>query len=152
MNLVLIASAWITLVSVVSAAQGGQSERQFSEQITHAIANVRSGNSPSARTEAAEQLAELTRKVDSKKLDDRTVADLVSLLDASDDSVVYWVARCLGNLGSRASSAIPKLQKKLAEVDCIEGSKTSASGIRFALSQLGAPPAPSKCAPIPKTQ
>lgn len=151
MNLALIASAWITLASVVSAAQVGQSERQFTEQITHAMAKVRSGNSPAVRTEAAEQLAELTRKVDSKKLDDKTVADLVSLLDASDDSVVYWVARCLGNLGSRANAAIPKLQEKLTEVDCIEGSKTSASGIRFALSQLDAPPAPAKCAPIPKT-
>jgi hypothetical protein len=76
----------------------------------------------------------------------------MSLLDASDDSVVYWVARSLGNLGRRANTAIPKLQKKLAEVECIEGSKTSASGIRFALSQLDAAPAPSKCTPIPKSQ
>lgn len=151
-NLALIASAWIVLASLVSAAQDGQSERQFSEQLTLTIAKVRTGNSPVARTEAAEQLAELTRKGYSKKLDDKTVADLVSLLDASDDSVVYWVARSLGNLGSRANIAIPKLQKKLAVVDCIEGSKTSASGIRFALSQLDAPPTTSKCAPIPKPQ
>lgn len=140
------------LASLVSTAQDGQSERQFREQLTHTIAKVRTGDSPVARIEAAEQLAELTRKGDSKKLDDKTVADLVSLLDVSDDSVVYWVARSLGNLGSRANAAIPKLQKKLAEVDCIEGSKTSASGIRFALRQLDASPTPSKCAPIPKPQ
>jgi HEAT repeat protein len=152
MNLALIASAWIIVASVVSAAQAGQSQRQFTEQLTHTIAKVRTGNSPLVRTEAAEHLAELTSKTDSRKLDDKTVADLVSLLDTSDDSVVYWVARCLGNLGSRANTAIPKLQKKLLEVDCVEGSKTSASGIRFALSQLDAPPAPSKCVPIPKPQ
>ena len=152
MNFALIASAWIIFASFSSAAQDGQSERQFSEQLTHTIAKVRTGDSPVVRTEAAEQLAKLTRKPDSKKLDDKTVADLVSLLDSSDDSVVYWVARSLGNLGSRANTAIPKLQKKLAEVECIEGSKTSESGIRFALSQLDAPPATSKCAPIPKSR
>ena len=148
MSLALIASAWIMLASVVSAAQGGQSEQRFTEQITQTITKVRLGNSPAVRTKAAEQLAELTRKADSKKLDDKTVADLVSLLDASDDSVVYWVARCLGNLGSRANTAIPELQKKLAEVDCIEGSKTSASGIRFALSQLAAPALPRSAHPF----
>lgn len=148
----MIVSAWILLASVVSAAQAGQSERQFVEQIKHTIDKVRTGNSPIARTQAAEHLAELTRKADSQELDDRTVADLVSLLDASDDGVVYWVARCLGNLGSRANTAIPKLQKKLAEVDCLEGDKTSASGIRFALSQLNVPVTPSKCAPLPKSQ
>jgi hypothetical protein len=152
MNLAVIASAWFMLASVVLAAQSGESERQFSEQLTHTIAKVRTGKTLAERTEAAEQLAELTRKTDSKKLDDKTVTDLVSLLDTSDDSVLYWVARCLGNLGPRANAAIPKLQRKLAEVDCIEGSKTSASGIRFALGQLDAPPAPSKCAPLPKSR
>jgi len=140
------------LASVVSGAQVGQSQRQFTEQLTHTIDKVRTGNSPVVRRRAAEQLAELMLKSDSKKLDDKAVADLASLLDTPDDSVVYWIARCLGNLGSRASTAIPKLQKKLAEVDCLKESKTSASGIRFALSQLDAPPVPSKCAPIPKPQ
>ena len=139
------------LASLVSTAQDGQSDRQFREQLTHTIAKVRAGDSPVARTEAAEQLAELTRKGDSKKLDNKTVTDLVSLLDASDDSVVYWVARSLGNLGSRANAAIPKLQKKLAEVDCVQGSKTSASGIRFALTQMGVttPPPASETASKP---
>ena len=151
MNLVVIASAWIMFASVVSAAQAGGSERQFSE-LTHNIAKVRTGKSAVERTDAAERLAELTRRGGSKKLDDKTLADLVSLLNTSDDSVLYWVARCLGNLGQRAKTAIPKLQEKLAEVDCIQGSKTSASGIRLALRQLDAPAAPSECAPLPKPQ
>ena len=121
-------------------------EGQITE-LTQTIAKVRTGGSPTSRTEAAEHLADLTRKIDAKKVDDRTVADLVSLLDTPDDGVRYWVARCLGNLGLRAKTAIPKLQGLLADVDCLQGSKTSASGIRFALTQMGATPSPATCAP-----
>jgi hypothetical protein len=121
------------------------SKAQLTEQLTQTIAKVRTGETSIARTEAAEHLSELTRKIDTKKIDDRTVADLVSLLDTSDDSVRYWVARCLGNVGPRAKTAIPKLQKLLAEVDCLQGSKTSASGIRFALAQMGVTPSSPMC-------
>jgi hypothetical protein len=152
MSLAVIAFAWIMVLSGVSGAQDGNSERQFGEQLTQTIAKVRTGESPTVRRKAAEHLAALTRKTDAKKVDDTTVADLVSLLDTSDDSVLYWVARCLGNLGSRANIAIPKLQKRLAEVDCLQGSKTSASGVRYALSQLGVPPSPPRYASSPKPQ
>lgn len=141
----VIASAWIVLLSGAAHAKSDpMSKRQLTEQLTETIAKVRTGGPPSMdRTNAAERLADLTRKIDPKKVDDRTLADLVSLLDISDDSVRYWVARCLGNLGPRAKIAIPKLQELLAEVDCLQGSKTSASGIRFALSRMGiTPPSP----------
>jgi hypothetical protein len=75
MNLAVIASAWIVLVSVVSVAQAGDSEHQFTEQLTQTIATVRTGKNAVARTEAVEHLADLTRRSDSKKLDDKTVAD-----------------------------------------------------------------------------
>lgn len=75
----------------------------------------------------------------------QTVTDLISLLDIPDDSVRYWVARSLGNLGPRAKAAIPQLQRLLAEVDCIQGTKTSASGIRFALTQMGVTTPPPVC-------
>jgi hypothetical protein len=65
-------------------------------------------------------------------------------MDSSDDSVRYWVARCLGNFGPRARMAAPKLEQVLAEVDCLQGSKTSASGIRFALGEMGITPPPCK--------
>ena len=122
-------------------------QSQLTEQLTRAIATVRTGGSSKNRTDAAERIAELTRKINAKEIDDGIIADLVSRLDTSDDPVRYWVARCLGNLGPRARVAIPKLQRLLAEVDCLQGSKTSASGIRFALTQMGVTPSPTKCAP-----
>ena len=143
----VIACAWIVLLSGPAHGQAHHKPEGQLTELTQTIAKVRTGEPSMSRTEAAEHLAELTRKIDTKKVDDRTIADLVSLLDTPDDSVRYWVARCLGNLGLRAKTAIPKLQRLLAEVDCFQGSKTSASGIRFALTQMGATPSPATCAP-----
>jgi len=138
----VIASACFFLLSVTLYAKG---DHTSTKQLTETIEKVRTGATPAARTEAAEHLAELTRGIHPNKVDDTTLEALVSLLDTSEDSVRYWVARCLGNLGPRARIAIPKLQKILAEVDCIQGSKTSASGIRFALAQMGVTPPPPNC-------
>jgi HEAT repeat protein len=99
-----------------------------------------------ARTEAAEHLASLTQKISSKKATDALVTDITSLLDSPDDSVRYWVARALGNLGPAAKAAIPKLEEMLPRADCINGAITSASGIRYALIKMGIkPPPPPKC-------
>jgi HEAT repeat protein len=121
------------------------SKKHVKEQIAEAISNTRTGESSTARTQAAEHLADLTSGAGAKEVDEKTIGEIISLLDTSDDSVRYWVARCLGNLGLRAKAAIPNLERILTEVDCLQGSKTSASGIRFALAQMGiSPPAP-KC-------
>ena len=87
----------------------------------------------------------MTRQMNPKAVPDQTVADLISLLDIPDDSVRYWVATSLGNLGPRAKAAIPQLERLLAEVDCVKGSKTLASGIRFALTQMGVTTPPPVC-------
>lgn len=137
-----IASACLFLFSAEEYAKGDHTSKT---QLTETIEKVRKGATPATRTEAAEHLAELTREIVPDQVDDASLVMLVSLLDSSEDSVRYWIARCLGNLGSRAKIAIPKLQKILAEVDCLRGSKTSASGIRFALAQMGVTPPPPKC-------
>jgi len=119
-------------------------------QITETIAQVRTGATVNIRTDAAQHLADLTRKIDPSAVDDKTLADLVSLLDASDDSVRFWVAGSLGNLGSRAKLAIPKLLAMLPKADCLNGTITSAATIRTALSRIGAKPPPhTKCAVTP---
>ena len=121
---------WVLLLTDAAAAKSSQ------RQLADSIAKVRTGE-PSAAREAAEQLSHLTRRMSPNAVSDRAVADLISLLDIRDDSVRYWVARSLGNLGPRANAALPSLRRLLAEVDCLQGSKTSASGIRFALTANG---------------
>ena len=77
------------------------------------------------------------------------MADITSLLDSPDDSVRFWVAAALGNLGPAAKAAAPKLLAMLPKADCINGAITSASGIRYALTKMGIkPPPPPKCEPI----
>jgi hypothetical protein len=126
------------------------SKEQLLEQLTKTIVKVRTGKSSTARTDAAEHLAELTRGIDPKMVDDKTITDLVSLLDTSEDSVRSWVAASLGNLGPRARIAIPKLLKILSEVECLQLSMTSEGAIRVALRRMGKEPPPLPKCVLPK--
>lgn len=136
----VIVSSWILSQSGMAKEEGEDlSKKQFAE----AISIVRTGKDSTVRAEAAKHLFELTRGDSSKHLDDKSISAVASLLDENDDSVRYWVARSLGNFGPRAKIAVPKLMDLLPKVDCLKGDKTSASGIRFALTQIGiAPPEP----------
>lgn len=139
----------VTLCVVVLAgagmarASGGSALR---EQIEKTITKVQSDKTVDARTEAAEHLASLTQKVRSNEVTEKLVSDLTSLLDSPDDSVRYWVAWALGNLGPAAKAAAPKLEAMLPKADCLNGVITSASGIRYALVKMGIKePPPPKC-------
>ena len=141
--LVVITSACFFLLSpAVCARSGVMVERQLKEQLLEEIAKVRNGETVSSRTDAAERLATLTRGVNPQKVDDTTLAEMVSLLDTKEDSVRAWVAAALGNLGRRARVAVPTLLKLLPEVDCLRGSLTSAPFIRTALKRMGETPPP----------
>lgn len=115
-------------------------------QINETLTKIRSEGTVNSRTEAAEQLASLTRKVSHKEVSEALVTEIASLLDSPDDSVRFWVATALGNLGPLAKPAAPKLEKMLPSADCINGAITSASGIRYALIKMDIkPPPPPKC-------
>jgi hypothetical protein len=133
------------LSAVAGIAQGsGESARMGQIKVTMEI--VRSGKTVDARTEAAEHLASLTQKINSNEVTETLVTDLTSLLDSPDDSVRYWVAWALGNLGPAAKAAVPKLEEMLPKADCLNGVITSASGIRYALVKMGIKePPPPKC-------
>jgi len=88
------------------------------KQLAETMSKVRKGEISTLRTDAAEHLAELTRRVDPNSVDDATLAEMISLPNTSEDSVRFWVAASLGNLGPHAKAAIPALLKLLPEVDC----------------------------------
>lgn len=134
------------LIAILAGAAHARDNGKHMKQLTETIAQVRMAKTIDARTDAAEHLANLTKKIDPKEVDDKTLADLVSLLDTSDDSVRFWVAASLGNLGPRARAAVPKLLKILREVDCLNVELSSAPAIRVALKRIGVtPPPPPKC-------
>lgn len=115
-------------------------------QMQHTMDCVKAFNTVDQRTAAAEHLAGLAEKISRNEITEQTIADLISLLDSPDDSVRYWVATSLGHLGPYAKAAIPKLQALLPKADCLNGAITSASGIRYALKQMGVtPPPPPNC-------
>lgn len=141
--LVMIASA---LVFLPGDTMRAKDNTMLKKQLAETIATVRKGETPTIRTDAAEHLAELTRSLSPKRIDDGTLSQIVSLLDTSEDSVRLWVAASLGNLGPRAKMAAPKLLELLPQADCLHGSVTSASAIRIALTRIGVtPPPPRAC-------
>jgi len=146
-RVVPVALCFVALaVAGIAQATGGPAHMKLMEEV---IAKVRSDKTVDARTDAAERLASLTKKINAKEVTAALVTDITSLLDSPDDSVRYWVATALGNLGPAAKAAVPKLEKMLPEADCINGTITSASGIRYALIKMGIkPPPPPKCVRI----
>jgi hypothetical protein len=118
-------------------------------QIRETIAEIQAMKGPAsmARMNEAEHLSDLTKKINPKSIDDKTLAALISLLDnAPDDSVRLWVAVAIGNLGPRARAAAPALLRDIRETDCISLAElTSAGAARIALNRIGVKPPPRKC-------
>lgn len=140
-----LAIMFLVMFSLVGTASAG-TDPGLNQKLETTIAAVRITQSSMARNDAAERLADLTRKARPASVSDSTVNDLLSLMDDSNDVVRLWVAAALGNLGPRAKVAIPKLLALLPETDCLDGDLTSAAAIRPALKRMGErklPPAPS---------
>ena len=140
----------MTFISSLSALARAQIARLVtSQELSAAIAELRSGKhevEPDAnKDDAGEHLAHLIRRTKPDQVDDRTIADIESLLDSSNDYIRFWAAAALGELGPRAKIALPKLLQLLPVVDCLQGDLTSASAVRRALMRIGAvkPPFPS---------
>lgn len=138
------------LLAVLAGHAPARKDVGTTKQLEAAIVRVRSAKTVDARTDAAERVANLTRRIRPNTVSDKVVGELVSLLDSPDDSVRFWVATALGNLGLRAKVAIPKLRELLPKADCLNGAITSASAIRYALIKMGVkpPPPPKGCKPI----
>lgn len=140
---------------IVSVLFGSSMRTSFSQttvqsttaQIEVAINETRSGRTSLARFEAGDRLANLTKKLKAQQVTETLVSDISSLLDSPDDAVRYWAAMALGNIGVPAKSAAPKMIAMLPYADCLNGTITSASGIRYALFKMGIkqPPGPANC-------
>jgi HEAT repeat protein len=118
----------------------------LTKHLRETISEVRVGGTLDARTSAAEHLAQLTRNIDPKEVDEKTLADIIFLLGSPEDSVRAWVAASLGNIGPRARAAVPKLISILPLSDCLQVDLSSAPAIRSAVTRIGEiPPPPPRC-------
>jgi len=64
------------------------------------------------------------------------IPDLIPFLKDEEDVVRYWVAIALGHIGAPAIDAVPALIVALDERVDTEATKSSESGIRFALDRI----------------
>lgn len=69
----------IVLFCSLSGSAPASEECMPKGQLVKTIAEIKKGNSISERTKAAQKLNELTSKMDPKKVDDKTLEDLVLL-------------------------------------------------------------------------
>ena len=113
-------------------------------QISEIIEKIKtSTTSTMQRHEAAGQLYDLTRKINAKNIDDKTLNDIIELLDIPETRV--RIAASLANLKSRSKIAIPKMLQVLNDevcdnmyVDLISRTGISAEDvIRSSLKQMG---------------
>jgi HEAT repeat protein len=88
------------------------------------------------RAEQAEYMYSLIEKHFTSIDKERAVAELEKYLSDENDAVVYWTAMSLSQFGKDAKTALPKLKEVLKIKEKLIGSKTSASGIRFAISRI----------------
>lgn len=73
-----------------------------------------------------------------RRVNEKDVVALTSLLDDKFELVRQWAALSLAQIGPRARSAVPALQNAFREVECIRAEKNSRSSIRLALLRIGA--------------
>lgn len=130
----------VALACALCGALAANGDTASMKKLKQTITKVRRGLTLTARAEASEELARLTNRIDPQKVDDETLAELVSLLDTSEEPVRVWMAASVGNLGPRAKVAIPTLLKWLPVADCLRESMTSAATIRKALEKIGETP------------
>lgn len=135
------------LVAITACAVEARDDGAPLKQIQETIVRVRTAPTVNGRADAAQHIAGVAQKMDPLDVDDKTFAELVSLMDSPDDSVRGLVAAAIGFLGTRAKPAIPKLLEVLNKVDCRDGAVTSANSIRQALKRMGVTPPPLPACP-----
>ena len=97
------------------------------------------------QSDTGTHLDDLTKRIDPKKVDDKTLERMESLLNSNNDLIRFWGATAIGNLGPRAKSTVPKLLSAFRTADCLNGPITSADAILRALVKIGVEPPPRTC-------
>ena len=140
--MVQMAVAWMMLLATIPCVGSSNRDIVLLTELQQTVNEVRNGENANIRRAAAYHLAQLTSRIAPRDVSDKTLSDLISLVDSPEDSVRAGVAAALGYLGSRAKPAVPKLLELLPKVDCLQGAVTSADAIRLALTRIGVTPPP----------
>lgn len=120
--------------SHAAAKQGGDCQVN---EVSSALSDILAQKPGVARSEKAASLAVHLFETESTCVTEKDIRTLVMMLRNDDESIRFWAAVMIGNVGHRAQDAVPALEAALAERPCEDGTMTSASAIRRALGKLG---------------
>src|SRR4051812_35156017 len=90
----LISVVWLVLVGLspgLCAQTYSMPKNQLKKRLSETVVEIRNGKTSTSRTEAAEHIATLTRGINPHKVNETTLAEMISLLDTQEDSVRAWV-------------------------------------------------------------
>lgn len=134
------------LLAALTATAHSRDETVTLKQVQEAVAQVATMKDQALwQSDTGPDLDDLTKRIDPKKVDNKTLEDMESLLDSGNELIRYWGAIAIGNLGPRAKPAVPKLLAVWPKADCENGSITSADAILYALKKIGVPLPPRTC-------
>ena len=100
------------------------------------VQQIRGSKNTNTRTISARDLYRMveSRNVSASANDIKMLSNLMS---DRDDSVRFWIARALAEIGPSAHAAIPALQKAYRQIACGRGDLTSSPAIQRALDSIG---------------
>ena len=107
------------------------------KQLAIDVVNAQTSLTLNERARAAENIELLSRYVKTRGMAEYVVKKIIPLLESGDDSVRYWTASALVNLGPASRIAVPALLKAFPKGYCLRGPVTSTGEIRLALYKLG---------------
>lgn len=138
----------ILAISMAGSAPALSQSRADGDRINirEEVVRIQSNSDPEIRYKAIKRLA-FDLHDDSSRVVESDVMALTELLRDSNDLVRHWTALALGQIGPRASLAVPALQDALLEVQCVRASNNSRFGITFALRRIGVSPTLVECVP-----
>jgi hypothetical protein len=146
-----------TCVLVTAEVRAADGATELTSKIELMIDHIKAERSSTVRTEVVQRLSAMLQHQDYSDVDileARPIDDIAGLLSDRDDSVRYWAAMALGQIGPPAGRAVPALERALREVEAstsaIVAAKTSESGIRFAVRTITGKPGSFRGFPLAK--
>ncbi len=97
------------------------------------------------RDQRAHDLLDSVKQLGPHNVTNADIAAMTGLLDNLGDPARYWVAVTLGDIGPRATQAVPALERAYEQEVCITASKAFAPAIRSALINIGVTPPEAEC-------
>lgn len=140
---ILVAVVCLVFTGLCGRAFGDEAVVAWASEIEAKVERIKAEADPMARYQLASELPSLARQASqSNQITDKIVDNISSLLNAEDDAVRFWAALALGQLGPRATIAVPELERALKEAEArdrlsiVGPTLSSADGIRAALKRI----------------